>query len=292
MSGFARLHPISIFLFYIMVIIGTVICTNPVISIISFMAAIIYRIVLKKAMVIKEILLYLGIVVITALFNMILSHNGQTVLFYLNDNRVTLEAAVYGFSSGIMIASVMAWCRSLSQDFTEDKILYLIGNISSDIALILSMVMRFIPLYKRQSVKVSEAYGVINDNENENIADRLKNKLRVYDSVLGFAIENSIDTADSMKARGYGCGKRTMFHRFSVNKTDIVYIVLIAVELFIYIFSIKNSTASYSFYPVIDKINMEKNYLIFYVSFAVMSAIPLIEEIKWRIKWKYLTSAI
>ena len=292
MNGFARLHPFSIFLFYAAVIMGTVLSMNPVVCILSMTCGIIYRIVLKESGILRELLQYVAVIIMVTIMNMLLSHNGETVLFYINDNRITMDAAVYGIFSGIMIAAVIAWCRSLSTDLTEDKILYLMGNVSSDMALVLSMVMRFIPVYVRQAEKVSETYKVIDKNKEDNIISKIRSALRVYDSVLGYGIENSIDTADSMRARGYGCCRRTMYHRFSMGRTDIIYIALILADIVIYGVCMKNNIVSYSFYPTMDILGVGIKYMFFYVSFGTLVAVPLIEELKERIKWKFLISGI
>ena len=53
--------------------------------------------------------LFASVFVITLLINPVISHNGVTVLFFVNDNPVTAEALVYGSAVGAMIVSVMYW---------------------------------------------------------------------------------------------------------------------------------------------------------------------------------------
>ena len=44
-----------------------------------------------------------------AFANPLLVHNGETVLFFMNDNPVTLEAMIYGGMSSLMIVGDSAY---------------------------------------------------------------------------------------------------------------------------------------------------------------------------------------
>jgi len=46
--------------------------------------------------------------IVTAVINPIVSHNGKTVLFVLNDNPVTLESCLYGLTAAGMIAGIFS----------------------------------------------------------------------------------------------------------------------------------------------------------------------------------------
>lgn len=291
MSGFSRLHPINLFLFYAVVITVTVLSMNPIIIIASFFGAVIYSIISKTVRK-KDIIIYVVLGVMILLINPLVSHNGNTVLFYLNDNRITYEAVLYGVFSAVEIITIIIWCKNLSNDLTEDKILYLLGNLSSDIALIISMVMRFIPMYKLQAEKVSNVYEVIERNEQKNILQKIASKIRIYDSVMLFGIENSIDTADSMKARGYGSGKRSMYHNFYWSLTNTIYIVITISYIGMYIISEINNIVGFYFYPCIGKIQINIITISVYTFTLLVFLLPTIEEVREKIKWKFLVSKI
>ena len=48
-----------------------------------------------------------------------------------------------------------------------------------------------------------------------------KNLLKIFSAMISWALENAIDTADSMKARGYGLPGRTAFSIFIFDKRDL-----------------------------------------------------------------------
>ena len=45
--------------------------------------------------------------------------------------------------------------------------------------------------------------------------------------MVGWILENSIETADSMMCRGYGSARRTTFRKIRINRNDILEILLI-----------------------------------------------------------------
>ena len=140
---------------------------------------------------------------ILALVNPLVSHNGVTVLFVLNDNPVTLESLLYGLNSSVMITAVLYWLNSFSQIMTSEKLLCVFGAISPKIALILSMTLRFVPLLNSQTKKVSDAQKALGFYKSDNIIDSLHEKMRVFNIVLTWALENGIITDGSYE--GSGC---------------------------------------------------------------------------------------
>ena len=137
-----------------------------------------------------------------AVMNPIFIHSGETILFFMNDNPVTLEALIYGTVSAGMLVGVLLWCKCYTTILTTDKFLYLFGKIIPKMGLILSMVFRFIPLFKLQIHKINQAQKTMGLYATDSIPDKIGGGMRVFDSLLAWSMENSIDTADSMKARG------------------------------------------------------------------------------------------
>ena len=66
---------------------------------------------------------------LTVLIKCIVTHNGSTVLFYLGNNRVTLEAACYGFVMALMLSGVMIWFSSFNVVMTSEKLIYISADL-------------------------------------------------------------------------------------------------------------------------------------------------------------------
>ena len=70
------------------------------------------------------------------------------MLFFLpTGNAVTLESIIYGmFAAGILV-TVMIWIFTFQKIVTEDKIIAVFGKIVPTLALIFSMVLKFVPAF-------------------------------------------------------------------------------------------------------------------------------------------------
>lgn len=74
----------------------------------------------------------------------------------MNDNPVTLEAILYGAGVSVMLIGIMFWCKCYNQVMTSDKFVYLFGKAIPKLSLVLSMALRFIPVFKSQMKKISQ----------------------------------------------------------------------------------------------------------------------------------------
>lgn len=88
-------------------------------------------------------------------------------------------------------------------------------------SLILSMVLRFVPKFKNQIVKISNTQKCIGrDVTNGNMLMKAKHGMKILSIMTTWALENSVETADSMKSRGYGLRGRNNFsiYRFFMER--------------------------------------------------------------------------
>ncbi len=216
---FFRSHPLLNFVYFAVIIGITMFSNHPVILLTSFITAWFYSVLLrgKKAMHFN-IMVLLPVILITVLLNALNVHNGVTVLFYLNGNRITAEAIIFGFVQGIMLSSVIIWFTCFSTVVTEDKFIYLFGRIAPVIALTLSMILRFIPLLKNRFHEISTAQRCMGRRKNgKNFTYRIRQFGKEMSILIAWSLEASIESADSMEARGYGLRGRTSFHLFRLT---------------------------------------------------------------------------
>ena len=76
----------------------------------------------------SDIAFYIPLFLLVTVTNPLFSHNGQTPLFFLNGNAVTLEALFYGVGLAVAVCGVMLWCKCFGKIMTADKTLYLFGK--------------------------------------------------------------------------------------------------------------------------------------------------------------------
>ena len=106
----------------------------------------------------------------------------------------------------------MLWFSSYNEIMTSDKFVYLFGRVIPALSLVSSMTLRFVPKFKAQMQTVMEAQRCVGrDTSNGSLPQRRKSAVKVFSIMLTWSMENAIETADSMRSRGYGLPGRSAF---------------------------------------------------------------------------------
>lgn len=285
----AGYHPIVSFSYFVVVIGTSMLYMNPVFQVISLIGALSYLIILDRYKTLKLIKFIFVMVLVIAIINMIFVNRGSTVLFYLRSNPVTLESLFYGFVSGLMLGSVMVWFSCYNEIITSDKFLYIFGKITPTIALIVSMTLRLIPKLIEQTKIIANSQKTLGLDYNEgNISLKIKSCMRILSILVTWALEDAVQTADSMKARGYGIKKRTSFQIFEFINRDMVMLVYILISGMFLLAGYINGYGQLIFYPTIQKIDTDILSNMLYITFFIISILPSIQELRERYKWRYL----
>lgn len=222
---FASCHPLLNFFYFVVVLGFTMFVQHPVFLGISFLGAACYGIWLNgwKRTLKQNLFLTLPGLLIVALTNPLFNHYGVTVLFYLESsgNNITLEALVYGIVLGCVLFIVIAWFSCYNQIMTSDKFIYLFGKLIPALSLILSMALRFVPRFSAQIKTIRNGQKCSGkDISNAKFVKKAQYGLSILSILVTWALENAIDTADSMKSRGYGLTGRTAFSIYRFDKRD------------------------------------------------------------------------
>ena len=220
---FSGYHPIISFLYFGLVLVFSMFFMHPVSLVISLACAVAYSIYLNGRKAVRFQLLYmLPIMGMAAIVNPSFNHEGTTLLCYLpTGNPLTLESILYGVAAAMMLASVITWFSCYNAVMTSDKFVYLFGRVIPALSLVLSMTLRFVPKFKAQFQVVSEAQRCVGrDTSTGSVLQRLKNAITILSIMVTWCLENAIETADSMKSRGYGLPGRTAFSIYRFDDRD------------------------------------------------------------------------
>lgn len=292
MTDLKRLHPSSLFLYFMTVILLPMFVPNPVIISFSGIGGLLCLLSVRKKGDKLGIVFYFILIALITLINPLFSHNGKTELFFINNSAVTLEALIYGAVSGGMIISVLIWFRSFSAVMTSEKLLYVLGRFVPKFSLILSAAFRYIPLFRRQQEKTRMTQTAMGLYKTDTLENKLKSSARIFSILTTWSFENAIDTADSMRARGYNLRKRTPFSIYKKRPSDTVFSLI---NIFLTTISITTAILgkiSMKFYPEISLPKTNVWVIMCYLSYGFLAILPAILELKEAIKWKYLTSKI
>ena len=292
---FSSYHPIINFLYFALVLVFTMFFMHPVSLIVSLACALAYAIYLNGRKAVQfSVRFMLPMMLIAAIVNPAFNHEGATILTYLpSGNPLTLESILYGIAAALMLASVIMWFSCYNAVMTSDKFVYLFGRIIPALSLVLSMTLRFVPKFKAQLHVVSEAQRCVGRDASEGgTLQRIKNGITILSIMVTWALENAIETADSMKSRGYGLPGRTAFsiYRFDDrDKTALIWLCFCAFYIFAGWIA---GGLSWQYYPIIKGTLTGAFPISFQLVYLAFCLTPVILNGMEDRKWKHLKSEI
>ncbi len=295
MHEFKTYHPVVNFIYFVFVIGFSMFFMHPACLAISLLCGFFYSVLLKGRSAVKTNLLYmLPIMLAAALINPAFNHEGITILGYLpGGNPLTLESILYGVSAAVMIVSVICWFSCYNEIMTSDKFIYLFGKALPSLSLVLSMTLRFVPKFAAQLQVVSNAQKCIGrDASCGSIIKRAKHGLSILSVMVTWALENAVETADSMRARGYGLPGRTAFSIFTFDKRDKR---MLSAIFFLGIYSLSGSLAGgmyFRYFPAVKGADPSFFGISVFVSYFALCILPVTVEFWEARKWKALKSKI
>ena len=220
---FTDCHPAVNFLYFALVLAFSMCLTHPAALLISLAGACCYLTRLLGASELGRSARWLvPMALLAALVNPAFVHQGVTILTYLpSGNPLTLESILFGLASALLLAAVVLWFRCFGEVMTSDKFIYLFGRIIPALSLVLSMTLRFVPRFRRQFRAVAQAQRFMGrDTESGSLLRRGRNAMKAFSILVTWSLESAIDTADSMRSRGYGQPGRTAFALYRLDDRD------------------------------------------------------------------------
>ena len=291
---FSTYHPVVNFVFFAEVLGFSMFLLHPVCLVISLLCGAGYALCLngRKAvgLCLKAVL---PMMVFTAILNPIFSHEGITILTYLpSGNPLTLESVLYGLAAAAMLGAVVLWFSCFSAVITSDKFVYLFGRIIPALSLVLSMALRFVPRFLQQLKVVTRAQKCIGkDPTRGSLLHRARCAGGILSTMISWALENGIDTADSMKSRGYGLPGRTAFSIFRFDKRDKQALVLLLALGAAVLAGAALDGLTWRYFPSV-KWSTAPLSLAVLAAYGALCAFPIILNRKEARKWKALRSNI
>ena len=292
---FSTYNPITNFIFFMGAIIMGMFFVHPVFTLCSLICALIFYFFLKRTKGLKSLRFSLPLLIILTAINPLFNTQGKHILFKVFGRPYTLEALLYGFTLALVVMSVFYWFACFNVILTSDKFIYLFGKISPSISLILSMIFRLIPDFQRKTVQIYNArasIGMAGDSSSSK-KEKVRNGAVILGTLTSWALENGIMSADSMRSRGYGSGKRTSFAIYKFNAKNILLIAVFVITGGLTIVCAAMGGMSAEFTPHL-KLTWFGDIWMFVgvISYTVFLILPTLLNAKEAITWHALRSRI
>lgn len=268
---------------------------HPVLLTISAVSAFSYNLLLQGKEAVWKMLVSMGIIFLfSAAINPLFSHEGMTIVgYFTTGNPITVESILYGLSTGGMLVTVLLWFMNYHQVMTSDKFIYLFGKTIPALSLTLTMILRFVPKFQRQIQKVAQAQQGVGQNITDGkLLERGHHGIRILSIMTTWALESSVDTADSMRARGYGLRGRTNFSIYHFERRDKIMLAGILLLTGSISMGIAKGDLFVQYYPLTRMNHLTPSALLTYLSYGVLCLLPIIVNLMEDIKWHYIQSKI
>lgn len=221
-DSFDRCHPAVNFLYFALVLGFTMFLMHPVSLAVSIVSAAVYAVQLNGAGAVKRSMkCLLPMALLAAVVNPAFNHAGVTIIMYLpGGNPLTLESILYGLAASGMLLAAPLWFSCVTAVLTTDKFVYLFGRIAPALGLVLSMTVRFVPRFAARFREARAARRCLAPAGQEGLIARLRELAAVLSAMVSWSMENAMDTADSMKSRGWGLPGRTAYTVYRLTDRD------------------------------------------------------------------------
>lgn len=290
---FSSYHPLINFLYFLLVVLFAMFFMHPAALVISLASAIAYSVRLNGRKAVRFNLIYmLPLLLITALLNPIFNHTGLTIITYLpSGNPLTVESIIYGVAAAMMLVAVISWFICYTAVMTSEKFVYLFGRIIPALSLILSMSLRLAPRFKQQISTVNTAQRSLGrDLSSGSLWQRAKNAVTILSITITWALENAVETADSMRSRGYGRPGRTAFSIYRFDKRDLLALLWLLISAIYIISGWAGGALQWSYFPSLQGAEMGLYQITVLAMYLALCLTPLLLNIREDSKWTRLPS--
>lgn len=286
--AFERFHPLTNFLYYLGAVSLIMVMKHPLYYVASLCLLIGLNILVDKLQQVKS---WWKVFLIMSLFilivNPLINHRGNTILFYIGSNSITLEAAVSGVVLACSLIAILLLFTTYNRIITPNKFIYLFGRILPQTALLLMLSMRFVPLLRRRLKEITLVQASRGRSMSQgSLTQRARSGIDMVQILLTWSLEEALQTADSMKARGYGARNRSQYQAFLWRKKD-TFLVLVMILLFLPVIVLTTrGVGVLEIYPALQAISFKMSDWVSFTLYSLFISLPLLLEGREVIRWR------
>lgn len=290
-DAFSKRHPAVNFAFFLGAICAAVIIQHPAYLAVGIVSGSCYYLLLHRRKGLRNILSMLPLFLVLTLINPLFNRYGERVLFWYFGRPYTWEALLYGMAISGIFLEMLLWFGCYNAVLTSDKFTSLFGNVIPALSLLLVMVLRLIPNFLRKATQIAGARKSIGKGaaEGDTNKEKLEDGMSILGALTSWALEGSVVTADSMRSRGYGTGKRSSFMIYTMTSLDWGLLAAFSVLLGLVVF-VGDKTATFT--PELSIAQIGGWNSLGLAAYGVFLLLPTVLHIKEAIQWHISRSRI
>lgn len=274
---FDSYHPMINLIYFVTAIVCAVSFDHPVYLAISFLCAFMYSVKLngKRSLIFN--LCLIPLIGAYAAWYSYYNHFGITGLrMNFIGNRITLEAVTAGIVRGMKTAAVLMIFSCIFAVVSADKVVYLFGRISPRLSLYLSILLRFVPRVKQRARRIElSRRGIGKGCFQGNPLQCLMHMCSFLSILITWTLEDFMDSAASMKCRGYSLRGRTAFSIYRFDNRDRSFVIAIFACMTVTCMAVAFNQTGIQYNPVIIMNRITGISAVFYVAYAVLLLLPM-----------------
>jgi energy-coupling factor transport system permease protein len=231
---------------------------------------------------------YLVTGITVALVNPLFTHRGRHILFYFLNQPVTAESVVYGITMMLSLLNILICFAAYNQEMTSGRFLFLFSRAFQKTGLLLMLSIRFVPLFKRrmEEIRMVQMTRGINPLEGT-LRKRIRDGALLLQILITWSLEEALQTADSMKARGYGIrSKRGSYMPYRLRSQDLLTLGLLLVSGGVCLAGWLSGYGTLAIYPILRWHSFTHIQWVIYCCFILFTLTPILIKGKEAQKWK------
>lgn len=285
MDAFSKCHPLVNFLFFAGAIGCGVVIQHPAYLLSGVICAAAYFLLLNGRNGWWTVAGLLPLFAFLSVVNPLFNTYGETVLFLLFDRPYTREALFYGMAVATMFVSMLLWFGCYNKVMTGDKFTSLFGNLIPALSLLLVMVFRLVPSFIRKTQQIAGARRSVGKGGGEGapLREKLHDGMTVLGALTSWALEGSVTTGDSMRARGYGSARRSSFMIYRMSVVDWVLLAVMALLMALVVTAACLGQMGASYTPAFSAAPVSWGTAAYTAYLLIPTVLQIKESMQWRI---------
>ena len=292
-------HPAAVLVYLFVLLVLSLLYENPLYLLaLLFLLALLIKGV--DGMEVWEGFLKIGVflMIIVMIINPLIIRAGATIIWhgpavpFLGKLDLSMEALYYGAASSIRLLIILSIFCLYNLMINPDKVLNLFSRVAGKSVLMIALATRMFPTMVRNLKRIKEVLqfrGV--DFDEGSLREKVKKYSCLYNVLLLSSLEDSLEIAESMQARAFGSGKRSVYSRNMLRPRDILGLGGSLLALFTAIWGLQYGCGQYIFYPEADFLIKDRTTLIALSIVLFYLSVPLILSEGWK-NWHLFKSKI